>query len=353
MPPVVFVVPGRLDTRTGGSIYDHRMVEQLRHRGWAVDVRELDGSFPYPVPAALDEASRVLGALPAGTTVVIDSLALGAMPDIVSREASRLRIVALVHLPLAADVSLDRETALRFDQAERRALGAATLVIVTGTATRSMLARYGVTSERVLVIEPGTDRAPVARGSGGPSVNLLCVATLNPGKGHRTLLTALAAVPERRWHLVCAGSLTRHPDTAAGVRARVAALGLDDHVSFAGDLEGPALAAAYDGADLFVLATVQETYGMAVAEALARGLPVVGTSTGAIPELVGEDAGLVVPVGDSAALAAALSLAIGDSACRARFAAGARRARNRLPTWEQASAKMADALTRLGRTTPR
>jgi glycosyltransferase involved in cell wall biosynthesis len=124
-------------------------------------------------------------------------------------------------------------------------------------------------------------------------------------------------------------------------------MGLDDRVSFAGDLEGAALAAAYDSADLFVLATRQETYGMAVAEALARGLPVVGTRTGAIPGLVGEDAGLVVPVGDTPALANALSRLIGDADFRARCAAGARRARERLPTWEQASARMADTLASL------
>ena len=115
-------------------------------------------------------------------------------------------------------------------------------------------------------------------------------------------------------------------------------------MSLTGELDGPALDAAYDGADLFVLATRQETYGMAVAEAIARGLPVVSTSTGAIPDLVSPDAGIVVPVDDLAALTAALSRAIADGEYRARLAAGARRVRDRLPTWEQASARMADVL---------
>jgi glycosyltransferase involved in cell wall biosynthesis len=347
MTSATLVIPGRLDTRTGGYIYDRRMVEGLRQRGWTVDVVELDSSFPYPTPAALEGASRLFAHVAGGSTVLVDSLALGAMPDVIVREGPRLRIVALVHLPLAADVGLDRATALHFEEGERRALQAAALVVVTGRATCSLLTRYELSHDRVVVIEPGTDRAPLARGSAGAEVQLLCAGTLNPGKAHEVLLRALAAVPDRRWRLTCAGSLTRDPGTVEHVRAAISQLELEDRVSLTGDLDGPALDAAYDGADLFVLATRQETYGMAVAEALARGLPVVSTSTGAIPELVRPDAGIVVPVGDLAALTAALSRAIADREYRARLAAGARLVRDRLPTWEQASARLADVLAGL------
>jgi glycosyltransferase involved in cell wall biosynthesis len=120
-------------------------------------------------------------------------------------------------------------------------------------------------------------------------------------------------------------------------------------VSLAGELDDAALEAAYDNADVFVLATLRETYGMAVAEALAHGVPVVTTATGAAADLVGAaegGAGLLVPPGDEAALAAALSRLIGDAELRARLAAGARRVRDCLPTWEEAGAKMAAALER-------
>ena len=159
------------------------------------------------------------------------------------------------------------------------------------------------------------------------------------------LLDALAAAPCGEWQLTCAGSLTRHPVTAARVRAAIIRLGLEDRVTLAGDLDGEALSACYNRADIFVLATRQETYGMAVAEALARGLPVVATMTGAIPELVGNEAGLLVPVDDTRALANALARVMGDAGLRARLAEGARRMRDRLPTWEDASARMAAALT--------
>jgi glycosyltransferase involved in cell wall biosynthesis len=344
MPAATFVVPGRIETRTGGYLYDRRMIEGLRRVGWRVDVREIDESFPFPTPAALDHASRVMAHIPDGSTVVVDSLALGGMPGIVDREAARLRLIALMHLPLAADATFDRQTALGFEAAERRALAATARVIITGEAARPMLERYALADDRVVVVEPGTDAVPLARGSQGRVVQLLCVAAVTSGKGYEELLAALARVSDRDWQLTCAGSLTRDERTVARVRAAAAQFG--SRVHLAGELDGPALAAAFDRADLFVLATRQETFGMAVAEALAHGLPVVSTRTGAIPDLVGSDAGIVVPVGDRDALGDAISRVLCDDAYRACLAAGARRVRDRLPTWDDASARLAEMLSR-------
>jgi glycosyltransferase involved in cell wall biosynthesis len=344
MTPIVLAAPGPLESRTGGYIYDRRMVEGLRRLGWQVDVLELDSSFPHPTPAALEHANRTLASVRAGTITIVDSLALGAMPEIITREASRLPVVALVHLPLAAAIGLDRGDAARLDDGERRALAAAALLVITGRAALPLIERYAVAPSRVVVVEPGTDPAPLARGSRTSSVELLTVATLNPGKGHEMLLEALSAVRDSAWRLTCAGSLTRDPATAARVRTIAARLQLDHRVSFVGDLDRPALAACYDRADVAVLATHQETYGMAIAEALAHGLPVVSTTTGAIPDLVGDDAGLLVPVGDTDALAAALARVLGDASLRARLAEGARRRRDRLPTWDTAARLMSTAL---------
>jgi glycosyltransferase involved in cell wall biosynthesis len=340
----VLVVPGSLDSRTGGYIYDRRIVEGLRARGWAVAVEQLDASFPRPTTHAVADADAVFARLPNGAVTLVDGLACGAIPEIVERHRSRLRIVALVHLPLAADLGSDDDTATRFAAAERRALAAAALVIVTGRATLQLLAGYELPSSRVVVVEPGTDPAPLARGSSGSPLQLLSVATLNPGKGHAHLLTALAAVPSRDWYLTCAGSLTRHPPTVERMRAMVRDLRLDNHVSLAGDLEAAALEKCYDRSDLFVLATLRETYGMAVAEALAHGLPVVSTRTGAIPELLADAAGLLVPAGDVRAMIDALSRVVGDADFRARLAAGARRVRLTLPRWDQTIAKLATTL---------
>jgi glycosyltransferase involved in cell wall biosynthesis len=221
------------------------------------------------------------------------------------------------------------------------------MVITTGRAALPLLQRYDLPQDRTFVVEPGTDPVPVARSSGGPLVQLLCVATLGPGKGHDVLIQALADQPHRNWRLTCAGSDTRYPATSDRLRTLTRDLGLEDRVVTVGDLDAAALGDCYDRADVFVLATRQETYGMAVAEAIARGLPVVSTRTGAIPELVGDDAGVVVAPGDTAALAAALTTVLGDARVRGRMAEGARRVRARLPTWEDAARVMNARLARL------
>ena len=219
-------------------------------------------------------------------------------------------------------------------------------------STIAALAAYGVARDRIALVEPGTDRAPLARGSAGAPLQLLSVATITAGKGHEILFRALAALPDRDWRLTCAGSLDRDPATVERLRARLRAGGLEDRVSLAGELDAGALEACYDSADVFVLATLHETYGMAVAEALAHGLPVVSTTTGAIPELVGtggngETGGPAGAPGDAGALTAALTTIVGDARMREQLTEGARRVRDRLPTWDDAVDKMAAALAGL------
>jgi len=196
--PAVLVIPGRLETRTGGYIYDRRVVEGLRGLGWSVDVCELDASFPHPTPAAMAHARDAFASIPAGAVVLVDSLALGAIPDLIERHSTRLRTVALVHLPLSADVAIAPSERADVLETEGRALRSVHLVIVTGHAAVPLLDDYRIPS-RIVVIEPGTDRAPLARGAGGSPLRLLTVATLNAGKGYEELLVSLSAVPSRNW----------------------------------------------------------------------------------------------------------------------------------------------------------
>jgi glycosyltransferase involved in cell wall biosynthesis len=302
--------------------------------------------------------------------VLVDGLALGALPDEVERVAPRLRIVALVHHPLADETGIEPALAATLEASERRALAFARAVMVTSRATAGRLAHFGVGRDRITVIEPGTDAAPLARSSHQSEIcglqseiSLLCVATVTPRKGYELLMSALAGVPHPNWRLTCAGSLDRDPATVVRVRAQLRETGLSDRVTFVGDLDATTLAAEYHRADLFVLPTLYEGYGMAVAEALARGLPVISTATGAIQDLVegvvdhpvdtgtvrlqphrDRAAGIVVPPGDLPAFTDALSRAIGDRDLRLQLAAGARAVRGRLPTWESAAAAMARVL---------
>jgi glycosyltransferase involved in cell wall biosynthesis len=341
---LVVIVPGDLDTLTGGYGYDRRIISALRDRSWKVAVETLDGSFPQPSAEARQWAVSVLGDIPDDTTVLIDGLAFGVLPSEVEREQTRLRLVALVHHPLAAETGLDGGTASRLKDSERRALAAARRVIVTSRATASTLDEYHVPASRIAIVEPGTDRAPLAHGSRDESVRLLCVASVIPRKGHETLIRALATLRDRPWHLTCVGSVDRDRPTSDRVRALVREHDLSDRVTFTGDLRPPELGVEYDRADVFVLPTFYEGYGMVVAEALARGLPVVATATGGIRDLVADEAGILVPSGDVLALAGALADVVGDATLRSKLASGARRVRDRLPTWDDAATRMSAAL---------
>ncbi|PYR37992.1 MAG: glycosyl transferase group 1 [Acidobacteria bacterium] len=344
---VVFMVPGRLGTLTGGYGYDRRMVAGLRRLGWAVRVEELDPSFPRPTPSALADAAGRLSMIPLATPVIVDGLAMGAMPDLIDAESSRLAFIALVHHPLAAETGIDSATATLMKASERRALAAARLVVVTSRATARALGAYGVHEERIRVVEPGTDPSPPAHGSAGQRLQLLCVGTFIPRKGHRILFEALAGIAEQRWALTCVGSLDRDEGTVRELRATLARLGLEKRVELQDEVSEELLAGYYDGADVFVLPTLYEGYGMVVAEALARGLPVVSTTTGAIAELVGNEAGVLVTPGDLPALRSALTAVIESTQLRARLAEGARRVRDRLSSWEDASARLAESVERV------
>ncbi len=354
MPRIDFVVPGDLATRTGGYIYDRQIVEGLRSRGWRIDVRSLDPSFPQPTPAGLRDARECFASLRDGSVVVVDGLALAGLERVLDAHARRLCLVGLVHHPVGLETGLDETTARLLEAAESRALGFTRRVIVTSQWTARTLARTGVPVERLRVAEPGIDERAAAHPEDAPhgnaasadaaTVQLLCVATLTPRKGHAVLLDALGDLRDRRWHLSCAGSLTRDPDHVAALQHRIERLRLGPRVSLLGEVDEEALERYYRRADLFVLPSFLEGYGMALADALARGIPILSTTAGAIPETVPAAASVLVPPGDSRALGKALATLVDDANARASLAAHARAARAALPTWTSAVDKFAAAL---------
>jgi glycosyltransferase involved in cell wall biosynthesis len=340
----VFLLPGPLDSLSGGYAYDRRIVAGLRDAGWSVGWCVLPASFPWPDAAVLDHTAEQVAALPDGSLVIADGLAFGAMPAMAQHHAGRLRWVALVHHPLALETGLDAVQRDQLFHSEQRALAAARAVIVTSAATARGLSAYGVPAGRVHVVEPGTDTAALATGSGSPALTLLCVATLTPRKGHAVVIEALAGLQDRAWTLHCVGSASRDAATAQALRELIATRGLGPRVHLHGEADAAALASLYAQADVFVLPSYFEGYGMALAEALAHGLPVVSTTAGAIPDTVPAQAGVLLPPGDVAALRQALARLMDDAPWRATLAAGARAARLQLPTWPQAVKKFASAL---------
>ncbi|HEX6995972.1 MAG TPA: glycosyltransferase family 4 protein [Gammaproteobacteria bacterium] len=358
------MLPGDPATLTGGYVYDRRVVEGLESLGWTVRVLRLGDDFPGASPASLRAADDVLASIPAGRTVVVDGLALADLAATLERHAARLGIVALVHHPVGDETGLDESAAARLRRDERRAWQAARGVIVTSRWTARRVAADRFPSERIRIVEPGTDRpAPGGGGRGdehgrlsaAPHASmpdpprLLCVATLTPRKGHAVLLDALARLTDLPWRLDCVGSTARDPATAAALRARIASLGLAARVVLHGEVSRGVLDALHRAAHAFVLPSFLEGYGIAHADALAYGLPIVATEAGAVPDTVG-DAGLLVPPGDVDALADALARVLGDAALHAALSARALERARALPTWADAAARFAAAVEALAGT---
>lgn len=346
-----FVVPGPLDQLTGGYVYDGRMVRGLRALGWEVRVYDLPGRFPDADPEAREALGSTLAALPDRARVVIDGLALGGLPDPIAAHGDRLRIVALVHHPLSEETGLSKAEQARFRESERRALRPCRGVIVSSPFTARVLDDFGVPAERIRAVLPGTEPAPPAGGppAGEPPV-LLCVASLTPRKGHEVLVAALARVRDLAWRCVCVGGLDRDPAHAEVVRRQVLEVGLEDRIDLIGEREGPDLDELFHSASAFVLASHYEGYGMALTEALARGLPVVSTTGGAIPFTVPAEAGILVEPGDAAAFADALhALLAPDGSVRAALSSAARRYAATLPSWEDSARAFAAAVDELTR----
>lgn len=346
-PDITFAIPGDLQTLTGGYGYDRRLIAGLQALGLSVAHMPLSGAFPTPDAEALADAEARFAALPDGAIVVADGLAFGVMDEIAERHGARLQIIALCHHPLALEAGLTAEQAQRLQLSEQRALQAACSVLVTSAPTAKLLTQqFSISESKITVALPGTDRQTFAACAGNPPV-LLTVATLTPRKAHDVLIEALAQIRELPWTARFVGGMEFDPAWAAALREKVQACGLQQRIHFLGGLT--ALENEYDGADLFVLPSLFEGYGMAFAEALAHGLPVVAARAGAVPDVVPESAGILVPPGDAEALAEALRGLLSDPARRATLQRGAQEAAGKLPTWTDTAHIVAALINRIRR----
>jgi len=285
---------------SGGNVYDRRIADGL---------------------GAVEHTTT--GTVPDGALTLVDGLL--TTPDLVG-ETARLRLVVLVHMPIGPQAPWEGDV-----------LRAAAGVITTSGWTRAwLLDRYGLAPERVLVAEPGTDPAPLATGTPAGTA-LLCVGAVTALKGYDVLAAALARLGDLTWTCRGVGSLDVEPELAASVGGRVALVGPRTRAE---------LDATYAEADLLVLASRAETYGMVVTEALARGLPVLASDVGGVREALG-GGGVLVPPEDPHALAVELRRWLTDARRRAALRAAARRRRATLGGWDRTTAVVAAALEAL------
>jgi glycosyltransferase involved in cell wall biosynthesis len=334
MRPVHVVLPGNVDDPalpSGGNLYDRRVCSGLAE-GRPVHEIAVPGSWPLPSRANRDALRRELAAVPAGGVVLLDGLVACGVPDVIVPESTRLRLVVLVHLPLGDE----RGAAPELDVRERETLHAAAAVVATSAWTaRRLVEHHGLPAERVHVVVPGADPAPLAPGTDGVT-GLLCVGSLTATKGQDLLVEALGEVAHLGWSCTVVGPLLRDPAYVTSVREAITAHGLDGRVELTGPRTGDALAAAFAAADLLVMPSRAESFGMVAVEALARGIPVLATALDGIREAVGRTSsgavpGLLVP---HEHLADGLRRWLCDDDLRDRLRATARERRPTVPTWD-------------------
>jgi glycosyltransferase involved in cell wall biosynthesis len=321
------------------------MIAELEKAGWTVDIVGLGDGYPRPSSETRATALHRLTAVRARQPIVIDGLAFGVLPDVAAQLRKRNPLIALVHHPLALETGLDAKEAADLHASEKAALAAAVRVVTTSATTaRTVVADFGVGADRITVAPPGTDPVtPVLRSNDGV-VRLLAVGSLVPRKGYDVLIAALATLLDLRWHLTIAGDRTRDPATAKGIDEDIRRCNLSDRVAVLGAVPPERITALYAAADLFVLASRFEGYGMVYAEAIAHGLPVIGTTAGAIPDTVPAAAGVLVPPDEAPALASVLRRLIENPEERRQLAAAACAAARELPTWETSAKLFARAI---------
>ncbi len=348
---VAFLIPGDLSLPTGGYGYDRRILARLPAHGVEIAHVQVPGSYPCPTPDDLAATEAVIAALPDNHVLLIDGLAFGAMGfDLVKR--IRQPIVALCHHPLALEAGLSDSRQAQLKLSERNALARARHVIVTSRMTARILAEdFGVNADRILVAEPGTDRAQRAKGSinghNGPP-QLLAVGSIVPRKGYDVLIRALEPLADRPWTLSIVGA-ARDETLHAALEKQITAARLRDRIRLLGARTEAELEAIYASADIFVMPSLFEGYGMVLGEAMARGLPIVCTTGGAAAETAPNAAALKVPPGDATAFSTALARVLDDATLRAAMSDAAWSAGLMLPTWDDAAKRIAAALKAVGR----
>ncbi len=345
---VHFVVPGDINALTGGYIYDKHIIRGLQHEGLAVKLHLLEPEFPLPSGSALSSAAAVIEKISDREVMIVDGLALGPLHEILEVHRHRLKIVGLIHHPLADETGLRIDVARELGEAERQALSFCRRVVVTSRTTRlALIKEYNVCAKQICVIEPGVKSNCVLRNRITGSFRIICVASLIPRKGHSTLIEALSLLVGRRWSLTCIGDLGRDPSTTVRLRNLVRKFGLAHRIKFTGEVGESLLQEYYRKANLFVLASHHEGYGMALSEAISWGVPVISTTGGAIPSTVPRLASLLVRPDDAAALSYAIARFMDEPRTRINLLAGARGARGNQKGWGFAASCFATEMRRI------
>jgi len=337
--PVLGFVTWDRDDPTGGNVYNRALIAELRTLGIDIRLQTLAGPWPDGDASTHLALARALRATPAS---LVDGIVACASADVVAAAVEAGHVVTIVlHLPLSDELGIEPARRQRYALLESRAVHAASGVLCSSHwAAAELNSRYGRGDVGIAV--PGVTPADVARGSQdfGPP-RLLSLATLTPTKDQLTLIRALAQLADLSWTADLVGSDRADPGYAGQVRTEIAAAGLAERIMVPGALVGQPLDQKWQAADLLVLTSRVETYGLVVTEALARGIPaIVSAGTGAVEALqegatTAETPGTAVPAADPDGLAAVLRSWLTEPVLRHSWRQAALALRDTLPRWQQ------------------
>lgn len=332
---VHFLMMGDINSLTGGNLYNKHMAEGLEHMGYSVNIFGTD--WNWKIQSELEKISRYhFEKLVQRSCILVDSLVLASLHNVIPEFADRLTFIGLIHLPTSFNIHNAHKT---LADEELQALQYMSRVIVTGQFSYDLLWQAGLNRSAICLVEPGTDDFPRKSHYKRVPSNLLCIANFSPLKAQHVLVRSLHGLTEWEWTLHLYGDTDHDREYSASVISLVKKLCLEDRVILHGIVERDEISAVFLDADLFIMPSLFETYGMALTESLAHGIPVVTTRGGNIPSTVPEGMGILTEPGNEEQLASAIRSLIEDPAKYSSLCRAASGYYLRVRSWEQAVAE--------------
>jgi glycosyltransferase involved in cell wall biosynthesis len=367
---IAWVLYGGLEQLSGGTIYDAEVVAGLRHAGDDVRVVSLDAEaggavgVPRGVRATLPPIARAAATAKAGFALAREIRAIA--PDVVVGDELCFRELAiafrmlgrsdagerppkrvlLVHHLTAWEPELAALQRRVIRAGEQLAIDACDAIIATSRTTRERLLAENA-KVPIAVVLPGADRLERGGGGGGGGgggARFVFVGAVVARKRVLELVRAFAGGAHAEGRLTIVGSVGRDARYVREVRDEIARRGIEDRVVMTGEVDERGVARALEDADVMVMPSSLEGYGIAATEAVRAGIPVIAARAQGLEEALAPCPDATIFADDEASLASALSRFSRDAVLRASMRAAARAASSSMPTWSDCASAFRAAL---------